>query len=101
MWLVLSRRRSKLEIYLDVMWAIKEGTFKPTQIMYQANLSYKPLRKILASMVAQEVIENGSLIRGDKRTKETYRLTQKGENIISYFRKARELLPLKEMAMIR
>ena len=97
----MTQRRSKLEMYLDVLWVIKKGTTKPTQIMYQANLSWRPLQKILDSMVYQGLIESGAVIKGDKRTRETYRLTQKGENVIMYFRRAQELLPLKEIAMIQ
>ena len=43
----MSYRRSKLEIYLDVLSSIHEGISKPTRIMYSANLSWKALNKIL------------------------------------------------------
>lgn len=98
----MTRRRSKLEIYLDVLWVIKSGTNKPTRIMYGANLSWKPLQKILGSMVSQGLIteiESGG--RGDKRTTKVYRMTQKGENVLQYFSKAKELLPLEEIAKTR
>ncbi|MFB0543857.1 MAG: winged helix-turn-helix domain-containing protein [Candidatus Bathyarchaeia archaeon] len=98
----MTRRRSKLEIYLDVLWVIKSGTDKPTRIMYGANLSWKPLQKILDSMVSQGLIaeiEFGG--RGDKRTTKTYKITQKGENVIKYFNRAKELLPLEEITKIR
>ena len=51
--------------------------------MYGANLSWQPLKKILNSMVSNAIIleiESGE--RGDKRTKKTYQLTQKGENVL-------------------
>ena len=61
-------RRSKLEIYLDVLSTIKGGTEKPTSIMYEANLSWRPLKKILAHMVSQTLIEEiDSLIDHDYR----------------------------------
>ena len=98
----MTRRRSKLEIYLDVLWVIKSGTNKPTRIMYGANLSWKPLQKILNSMVSQGLItEIESEDRGDKRTTKVYKITQKGENVIQYFSKAKELLPLEEITKIR
>jgi predicted transcriptional regulator len=96
----MSRRRSKLEIYLDVLWIIKDGTDKPTRIMYGANLSWKPLQKILDSMVAQSLITEiaSEEDSGDKRTTKVYKITQKGENTIKYFSRAKELLPLEEIA---
>jgi len=98
----MTRRRSKLEIYLDALWVIKNGTNKPTRIMYGANLSWKPLQKILDSMVSQGlIIEIESGERGDKRTTKIYNMTQKGENVLQYFNRAKEMLPIEEIARSR
>jgi predicted transcriptional regulator len=95
-------RRSKLEIYLDVLWAIKSGTAKPTRIMYEANLSWKPLQRILKSMVSQNLVEEIDASESrDKRTNTLYEITQKGENVVSYFNHARGLIELEEIAKIR
>ena len=53
----MKNRRSKLEIYLEVLKVIKEGTTKPTRIMYAANLSWKLIQSVLNSMVNQDLIE--------------------------------------------
>jgi len=98
----LTRRRSKLEIYLDVLWTIKNGTRKPTRIMYGANLSWKPLQRILKSMASQNLVSEIHLENSkDKRTTVCYELTQKGENVIRYFNQAKDLLQLEEVARIR
>ena len=95
-------RRSKLELYLDVLWAIKRGTIKPTRIMYEANLSWKPLQKILTSMIAQKLVEDvDASDNRDKRTNTIYKITQKGENIITYFSRAREYLEIEEITKSR
>jgi predicted transcriptional regulator len=95
-------RRSKLEIYLDVLWAIKRGTRKPTRIMYEANLSWKPLQRILKSMKDQDlIVEMDARPERDKRTTVVYEVAQKGENIIKYFNKGREYLKLEEITKIR
>ena len=95
-------RRSKLEIYLDVLWAIKRGTRKPTRIMYEANLSWKPLQKILGSMMSQDlIVEIDASGEKDKRTSTVYEVTQKGENIITYFNKGRDYLNLEELTKVR
>jgi len=98
----MTRRRSKLEIYLDVLWIIKDGTRKPTRIMYGANLSWKPLQRILNSMVSQDLIREVDVRGGrDKRTSRCFEITQKGENVIKYFNRAKDLLELEEVAKIR
>lgn len=95
-------RRSKLEIYLDVLWAIKKGTRKPTRIMYEANLSWKPLQRILKSMISQGLIfEFDASGERDKRTSNVYEITQKGENIVNYFNRGKEFLKLEEITKPR
>jgi predicted transcriptional regulator len=95
-------RRSKLEIYLDVLWAVKRGTRKPTRIMYEANLSWKPLQTILQSMISQElIVEIDARAEKDKRTSTVYEVTQKGENIITYFNRGRDYLNLEELTKVR
>ena len=93
-------RRSRLEIYFEILEVIDRGIDKPTRIMYKTNLSWKPLQKILDSMVAQGLITEiaSEEDSGDKRTTKIYKITQKGENTIKYFSRAKELLPLEEIA---
>lgn len=98
----MTRRRSKLEIFLDVLWTIKGGTTKPTRIMYGANLSWRPLKRILHSMIEQElIIEIDASDSRDKRTNTRYEITQKGENVIQYFNRANGLIELEEASAIR
>ena len=97
----MTNRRSKLEIYVDIMEEIRGGTILPTRIMYAANLSWKPLQQILKSLVTQELIEEVSAEEGDKRTKKAYHLTEKGMNVLHYFRKAKELVEREPPAEIR
>ena len=87
----MKNRRSKLEIYLDVLKVIKEGTTKPTRIMYGANLSWKLLQGILNSMVSQDLIDSR-----DKRTNTVYQVTHKGDSVIRYFDRAKGLIEVDE-----
>lgn len=81
---------------MDVMWTIKNGTRKPTRIMYGANLSWKPLQRVLNALVNQDLVaEIDPFDLKDKRTNTVYELTQKGENVLNYFNKAKELLELE------
>ncbi|RLI18936.1 hypothetical protein DRO49_01555 [Candidatus Bathyarchaeota archaeon] len=93
----MTRRRSKLEIYLDVLRVIKGGVRKPTRIMYGANLSWKPLQQVLQSLLDQGlIVEIDVSDGGDKRTTKHYEITQKGENVLRYFDRARRLIELEE-----
>ena len=94
---MMKNRRSKLEIYLDVLKVIKEGTTKPTRIMYGANLSWKLLQGILSSMVAQDLIEEIDVSDSrDKRTNTVYQVTTKGDSVIRYFDRAKGLIEVDE-----
>ena len=93
----LKSRRSRLELYLEVLKAIKNGTEKPTRIMYEANLSWKLLNDILSSLESQELIEEIDMSDSrDKRTNKVYKITQKGEALTRYFHHAEQLLKLDE-----
>jgi len=93
----MKNRRSKLEIYLDVLKVIKDGTTKPTRIMYGANLSWKLLQGILNSMAAQDLIEEIDVSDSrDKRTNTIYQVTTKGDSVIRYFDRAKGLIEVDE-----
>ena len=86
-------RRTKLEIFLNVLWIIKNGTNKPTNIMYGANLSWKPVQKILKSMVSHGFISEIDTQNGhDKRTIKCYEITQEGEEVVKYFNLSKSLI---------
>ena len=83
----MTTKRSRLEIYLDVLKAIKKGTRKPTRIMYKTNLSWKPLMKVLESLTAQ-----GFIVTKNENNHIFYEMTEKGKNILRYFSEAMELI---------
>ena len=90
-----------MEIYLDVLRVIKEGVHKPTRIMYGANLSWKPLQQVLQSLLDQGlIIEIDVSDGGDRRTTKHYEITQKGENVLRYFDRARRLIELEEVVRL-
>ena len=87
----MSNRRSKLEITLDVLKAVRDGVDKPTRIMYVANMSWNPTQELLERLVMEghlEVTEE----RTEKRSKKRYVITEKGLNVISYLKRAEALI---------
>ncbi|MCK4791640.1 MAG: hypothetical protein KAV87_48360 [Desulfobacteraceae bacterium] len=92
----MSQRRSKLEIHLKMLAAIRDGEDKPTRIMYATNLSWKPTQRVLVQLVEQELVLE---IRGAEslKSRRRYKITEKGVAVLKYFDKAKELLPFDEV----
>ena len=86
----MSKKRSRLEICIDILRVLKKGERKPTRIMYKTNLSWKPLQEILESMTSQEIIKK---IEVNKRKK--YVITEKGLNVLRYFEEMMELINIE------
>ena len=98
----MSRRRSKLEIHLEILQQIKMGVKKPTKIMYGVNVSWKPLQEAFSMLIGEELIrEVDTLHNEDNRTTRIYELTAKGDSVLSYFKKAESMLGLKQVISIR
>ena len=65
--------------------------------MYGANLSWKLLQGILASLVTQSLIDETDLSASrDKRTNRIYTVTKKGDSVIRYFDQAKKLIEVDE-----
>jgi predicted transcriptional regulator len=92
----MSPRRSQLEIRLNILSAVKDGVDKPTRIMYAANMSWKPVQRILSHLVEQGLLEV-RMNTESRQSKRRYALTDKGANVLDYFEKAKEILPLEEI----
>ena len=93
----MSRRRSRLEVMLSVLSAVRDGSDKPTRIMYASNLSWKPSQRMLSYMVEQGLVEMMMTATSGKSRKR-YFVTEKGVNVLNYFEKANEVLPVEEYA---
>ena len=89
----MSSRRSKLDIQLEVLKAVREGVDKPTRIMYAANMSWNPVRKILDSLVDGGLLSVISNTVGN-RAKRRYEITEKGVSVLNYFEGAKELVDI-------
>lgn len=78
-------RRSRLEIYFDILEIIGRGINKPTQIMYKTNLSWITLQELFESLI------NGDFIKEDmEKGGYRYYITDKGQNALSYHLKSLE-----------
>lgn len=65
--------------------------------MYSANLSWKPLQDILNIMLSQElIVEVDASNSRDKRISKYFEITQKGENAVRYFDRAKGLFTVDQ-----
>jgi predicted transcriptional regulator len=64
--------------------------------MYAANMSWKPVQRILSHLVEQGLLTE-VLNTESKQSKRRYQITQKGEHVLDYFEKAKDILPLEDV----
>jgi len=92
----MSKRRSRLEITLTILSTILDGVDKPTRIMYAANMSWKPVKRILSHLVEQgllvEVFNTES-----RQSRIRYQITEKGKKVLDYFENADAIMPLEDI----
>ena len=72
-------RRSRLEIFFDVLAVIERGVSKPTRIMYKTNLSWTSLHDVFDTL-----IEGGFILEEVVATSKRYSITEKGQNALAY-----------------
>ena len=76
---------------LGILAAVRGGKDKPTRIMYAVNLSWNPTLRMLSQLVEQGLLEERV---ASGRSKRRYVMTERGVNVLDYFEKANEILPL-------
>ena len=84
-------RRSRFEMYVDVLTEIKSGTGLPTRIMYGANMSWNPLKNTLEKLKVKGFIAEQP-IHGNNISTRSYILTEKGDNVLNYLKTVNNIL---------
>ena len=84
-------RRSRVELYVDILQALANGRESPTRIVYAANLSYDRVVKCLDFLEEQELIQ-----RGNEFKKRRYKITSKGMDVVRYFGEVQNALFYKK-----
>ena len=90
-----NRRRSRLDICINLLRAVRAGVRKPTRIMNSINISWNSLQKTLDSMLSAGFIKKIETKRNKRSTKH-YEITQKGSNVLHYLDKETDLLKLMQ-----
>jgi len=86
-------RRSKLEMYVDILSVLSHrGPLKLTHIMYKANVNCSVLKEYLDFLIKQELVEESPVRKG----RIVYAATQRGLMVLKYFREIKQVLPIVE-----
>ncbi|HEX7483128.1 MAG TPA: winged helix-turn-helix domain-containing protein [Candidatus Bathyarchaeia archaeon] len=86
-------RRSKLEMYIDILNALAhKGPLKLTHIMYKANVNCSLLKESLEFLIKQGLVEKRTI----KKERMVFAVTQRGINVLKYFRELTLALPFIE-----
>ena len=72
-------RRSRLEIFFDVLAVIDRGVSKPTRIMYKTNLSWTSLHEVFETLIS-----GGFILEEAFKNSKRYSITDKGRSALSY-----------------
>ena len=87
LYLMVTERRSKLQIFYDVLSAIKEDSqnnekISYTRIQFKCNTSYDKLLRYIDEMNAKQLLKSGSEIE----------ITEKGEKFYQDYSRINELI---------
>lgn len=94
----MNHKRSKLETYAAILEAVSSGSQRPTNIMFNANLSWSPLNESLAILVHQ-----GFLAESNYGKRKIFSLTKKGEDALRMLHQiekefALEVMPVESIS---
>jgi predicted transcriptional regulator len=86
-------RRSKLEMYIDILNVLgQKEPLKLTHIMYKANINCSILNEQLDFLIKQSLIEKRII----EKERIVFTITQRGINVLKYFRELIQALPIIE-----
>jgi len=84
-------RRSKLEMYVDILKVLADNVLlKQANIMSQANLNSNILRERMSFLIKCQLVEEQTI----KKRKTVFAITQKGINVLRYFRELEQMSPI-------
>jgi len=90
----LTMRRSKLEMYVDIIKVLAQrGPLKLTH-MYKANVNCSILKEYLHFLIKQGLVEE----RIARKQRVVYAATQRGVMVLKYFKELKQALPIVEEA---
>jgi predicted transcriptional regulator len=83
----MERKRSRMEIISDMLAIVqgKNGSIKPTHLMYKANLSHSQMKSYLDELIGKNLIKKEETDKGRRIA-----ITKSGKDILSQYSRLRE-----------
>jgi predicted transcriptional regulator len=80
-------------MYIDILGVLAQrGSMKLTHIMYKANVNCSVLTEYLDFLIKQELVEKRTI----QKERIVFTVTQRGINVLKYFREITQALPIIE-----
>jgi len=96
---LLTMRRSKLEMYIDILKALaRHGQLKLTHIMYKANVNCSTLKQYLDFLIQHNLVEEQTLHKKRNKKRVVYAITERGLTVLKYFKELNNALQITEEA---
>jgi predicted transcriptional regulator len=76
-----------MEVKIDILQAIADGSGRPTHIMYRSNLSWAVMRGVMKVLEQQ-----GLVISKEIEGRRSYILTEKGSRVLETYRSVKTQL---------
>ncbi|MEM3320336.1 MAG: winged helix-turn-helix domain-containing protein [Metallosphaera sp.] len=75
------RKRSDLDIILDILSSLQNGSVPKTRLLYKANLTYVTAEKYISILLTKDII---------KKQSNSFYITDKGKKILEILNKYRD-----------
>ncbi len=82
------KRRSKLEIYVEVLMVLSDSPKNLTRLMYATNMSWTPLKACLHLLIEQGMAKEYEKGAGRK----SYAITEKGLAVVNMYKELMTLV---------
>lgn len=82
----MTKRRSRTERIYEILESINKGVEKPTNILYDTNVSWNVLQEILDLLKIKKYIKAHRLSEASKKKRVKYYLTDEGQTVLSNMR---------------
>lgn len=82
----MSLRRSRFEIYRELLTQVHNGDYQPNRMMYSTELPWYTFNQVMQTLISQKFLVEVDQI--DKGSRARYKVTEKGERFLEYLGKA-------------
>jgi len=81
----MSLRRSRFEIYRELLTQVHNGDSQPNRMMYSTELPWYTFNQVMQTLISQKFLVEVDQM--DKGSRARYKVTEKGERFLEYLGK--------------